>query len=45
MMVDIIRKIPAVMGDSVKRFSDAERQIAKKLRYWQRNEQEQNPQS
>jgi N-acetylneuraminate synthase len=41
MMVDIIRKIPAVMGDSVKRFSDAERQIAKKLRYWQRNEQEQ----
>jgi N-acetylneuraminate synthase len=38
MMVDIIRKIPVVMGDGVKRFSDAERKVATKLRYWEHDQ-------
>jgi N-acetylneuraminate synthase len=34
LMVDYIRTIPVVMGDGVKRVSDAELANAKKLRYW-----------
>lgn len=33
-MVDQIRKIPAIMGDGVKRILPAEEEVAKKLRYW-----------
>lgn len=33
-MVSQIRKIPAVLGDGVKRVSDTEKAVAKKLRYW-----------
>ncbi len=33
-MVNQIRKIPAVLGDGVKRITDGERSVAKKLRYW-----------
>jgi N-acetylneuraminate synthase len=38
MMVDIIRKIPVVTGDGVKRFSDEEKAVARKLRYWEREQ-------
>ena len=34
MMVDYIRTIPIVMGDGVKKVSDAELTNAAKLRYW-----------
>jgi N-acetylneuraminate synthase len=33
-LVAQIRKLPAVLGDGVKRFSDAEKAVAGKLRYW-----------
>jgi N-acetylneuraminate synthase len=34
-LVDQIRKIPSIMGDGVKRILDAEKTVAKKLRYWE----------
>ena len=34
-LVTMIRKIPVVLGDGAKRFSDKERLIAQKLRYWE----------
>lgn len=34
-MVDQIRKLPAIMGDGIKRISKEEEKVAKKLRYWQ----------
>jgi N-acetylneuraminate synthase len=30
-----VRKIATVLGDGVKRITDGERAVAKKLRYWQ----------
>jgi N-acetylneuraminate synthase len=33
-LVAQIRKLPEVFGDGVKRFSDAEKSVASKLRYW-----------
>ncbi len=33
-LVSILRKIPATLGDGEKHFSDAEKAVAKKLRYW-----------
>ena len=33
-MVNMIRKIPEILGDGVKRIIEAEKPIAKKLRYW-----------
>lgn len=33
-MVQQIRKIPMVLGDGVKRITDGEKTVAKKLRYW-----------
>ena len=33
-LVSQIRKLPEVFGDGVKRFSDAEKAVAGKLRYW-----------
>jgi N-acetylneuraminate synthase len=33
-LVAQIRKLPEVFGDGVKRFSDAEKAVASKLRYW-----------
>jgi len=35
-LVDQIRKIPAILGDGIKRITDGEREVAKKLRYWER---------
>lgn len=35
-MVEQIRKIPTVMGDGIRRVLDAEREVASKLRYWER---------
>lgn len=34
-MVGMIRKIPVVLGDGVKKFDEAEKQVSKKLRYWE----------
>jgi N-acetylneuraminate synthase len=34
-LVDQIRKIPKVLGDGVKRFADSEKDVARKLRYWE----------
>lgn len=34
-MVGMIRKIPTVLGDGIKRFESPERAVAKKLRYWE----------
>ncbi len=33
-MVDQIRKLPAIMGDGIKKILPAEAEVAKKLRYW-----------
>jgi len=33
-MVDQIRKVPEILGDGIKRIIEAEKPIAKKLRYW-----------
>ena len=33
-LVDMIRKLPVVLGDGVKLITDEEKKIAKKLRYW-----------
>ena len=33
-MVDQIRKIPAILGDGVKRITEGEKAVARKLRYW-----------
>ena len=33
-MVTQIRKIPVVLGDGVKRITEAEQAVAHKLRYW-----------
>lgn len=33
-MVNMIRKLPAILGDGVKRILPAEAEVAKKLRYW-----------
>src|SRR5215472_11373990 len=34
-LVDSIRKIPIVLGDGIKKFTEGEKEIAKKLRYWE----------
>jgi N-acetylneuraminate synthase len=34
-LVGMIRKIPVVLGDGIKRFEEREQQVAKKLRYWE----------
>jgi N-acetylneuraminate synthase len=34
-MIGMIRKIPKILGDGVKRFDEREQAIAKKLRYWE----------
>ena len=34
-LVTILRKIPVVLGDGEKRFGEAERAVAEKLRYWE----------
>jgi N-acetylneuraminate synthase len=34
-MVEQIRKIKNIMGDGVKRFTEQEVDVARKLRYWQ----------
>ncbi len=34
-LVGMIRKIPIILGDGVKKFDDREQQVAKKLRYWE----------
>jgi N-acetylneuraminate synthase len=34
-LIGSLRKIPAVIGDGVKRFDAGERSVAKKLRYWE----------
>ncbi len=34
-MVDTIRKVPSVLGDGIKKITDGEREVAKKLRYWE----------
>ncbi len=36
-MIGMIRKIPTVLGDGIKRFESPERAVAKKLRYWEDN--------
>ena len=33
-MVDQIRKVPVVLGDGIKRITEGEKAVAKKLRYW-----------
>ena len=33
-LVDQIRKIPAILGDGIKRITEGEKVVAKKLRYW-----------
>jgi N-acetylneuraminate synthase len=33
-LVSTIRKIPACLGDGVKRYAPGEEAVAKKLRYW-----------
>ena len=33
-LVDMVRKLPVVLGDGVKLITDEEKKIAKKLRYW-----------
>ena len=33
-LVDMVRKIPVVLGDGIKTITDQEKNIAKKLRYW-----------
>ena len=33
-LVHQIRKVPVVLGDGVKRITEGEKQVAKKLRYW-----------
>ena len=33
-LVDMVRKIPVVLGDGVKTITEQEKIIAKKLRYW-----------
>jgi N-acetylneuraminate synthase len=37
-LVAIIRKIPNVMGDGQKKFSEAEQSVADKLRYWSQDD-------
>jgi len=34
-LVTVLRKIPIVVGDGLKRFDEGERAVAEKLRYWQ----------
>lgn len=34
-LIGMIRKIPVVLGDGVKRFEEREQSVAKKLRYWE----------
>jgi len=34
-LVDTIRKVPNVMGDGVKKLTEQEKDVAKKLRYWE----------
>jgi len=34
-LVDQIRKIPAILGDGIKRITEGEKAVAKKLRYWE----------
>ena len=34
-MVAMIRKIPKILGDGIKRFDEREQAVAKKLRYWE----------
>ena len=35
-MVEQIRKLPIIMGDGVKRVTEGEKAVAKKLRYWEK---------
>ena len=37
-LVDQVRKIPVVLGDGIRRITEAELKVAKKLRYWQWSE-------
>lgn len=34
-LVDTIRKVPVVLGDGIKKMTEAEQSVAKKLRYWE----------
>lgn len=34
-LVDTIRKIPDVLGDGIKKMTEAEQEVARKLRYWE----------
>lgn len=34
-MVDQIRKLPVIMGDGIKRVTEGEKAVARKLRYWE----------
>jgi N-acetylneuraminate synthase len=34
-LTSIIKKIPSILGDGVKRFGDEEKKISKKFRYWE----------
>lgn len=34
-MVGMIRKIPKILGDGIKKFDEKEKSVAKKLRYWE----------
>ena len=35
-MVDQIRKVDTVLGDGIRRITEGEQEVAKKLRYWLR---------
>lgn len=39
-LVTIVRKIPVVLGDGVKRVTEGEKAVAKKLRYWEKPDSE-----
>jgi hypothetical protein len=34
-LTNTIRKIPDVLGDGIKKMTEPEREVAKKLRYWE----------
>lgn len=37
-LVSILRKVPGMLGDGVKRWAPGERDVARKLRYWETND-------
>jgi N-acetylneuraminate synthase len=37
-LVSILRKLPGMLGDGVKRWAPGERDVARKLRYWETND-------